>query len=68
MHYTSLNNGDVFILDEGMTIHCWNGSQCSRTERMKVIKQIFLVYTIHFLVGMSNRTLACVAGARGERE
>ena len=26
----------MFILDEGMTIHCWNGSQCSRTERMKV--------------------------------
>ena len=37
LHYTSLNKGDVFILDEGMTIHCWNGSQCSRTERMKVI-------------------------------
>ncbi|XP_058948770.2 gelsolin, cytoplasmic [Pocillopora verrucosa] len=38
MHYTSLNKGDVFILDEGMTIHCWNGSQCSRTERMKGIE------------------------------
>ena len=37
IHYTSLNKGDVFILDEGMTIHCWNGSHCSRTERMKVI-------------------------------
>ena len=36
LHYTSLNKGDVFILDEGMTIHCWNGLQCSRTERMKV--------------------------------
>lgn len=38
LHYTSLNKGDVFILDEGMTIHCWNGSQCSRTERMKGIE------------------------------
>lgn len=43
LHYTSLNKGDVFILDEGMTIHCWNGSQCSRTERMKVI------FNSHFL-------------------
>lgn len=38
LHYSSLNKGDVFILDEGMTIHCWNGSQCSRTERMKGIE------------------------------
>lgn len=38
LHYTSLNKGDVFILDEGMTIHCWNGSQCSRTERMKGVE------------------------------
>lgn len=41
LHYTSLNKGDVFILDEGMTIHCWNGSQCSRTERMKVTLFLF---------------------------
>ena len=49
MHYTSLNKGDVFILDEGMTIHCWNGSQCSRTERMKVMitKSTFCAFNSH---------------------
>ena len=49
MHYTSLNKGDVFILDEGMTIHCWNGSQCSRTERMKVMmtKGTFCAFSSH---------------------
>ena len=49
MHFTSLNKGDVFILDEGMIIHCWNGSQCSRTERMKVMmtKSSFCAFSLH---------------------
>ncbi|EDO28195.1 predicted protein, partial [Nematostella vectensis] len=37
LHYKSLNKGDVFILDDGLNIYCWNGSQCSRVERMKGI-------------------------------
>ncbi|XP_065668513.1 advillin isoform X2 [Hydra vulgaris] len=33
--YKSLNHGDVFILDDGMTIYCWNGKDSSKRERIK---------------------------------
>jgi hypothetical protein len=31
----SLNSGDVFILDCGLTIYQWNGSQCGPMEKQK---------------------------------
>jgi len=33
--YTSLNSGDVFILDCGMKIYQWNGSKAGPQEKMK---------------------------------
>lgn len=30
-----MNSGDVFLLDMGMTIYVWNGSQAGRLERVK---------------------------------
>lgn len=33
--YTSLNTGDVFILDCGETIYVWNGPKSRGTEKMK---------------------------------
>ena len=35
--HKSLNSGDVFILDDGLTIYAWNGKDSNKTERMKVI-------------------------------
>ena len=35
MTYESLNQGDVFILDDGKTIYCWNGTQSTNRERCK---------------------------------
>ncbi|KAJ3449756.1 villin [Anaeramoeba flamelloides] len=32
---TSLNAGDVFILDCGLTIYQWNGKDCNKMEKMK---------------------------------
>lgn len=34
--HTSLNQGDVFILDCGLMIYVWNGPQSSKMERIKV--------------------------------
>jgi len=31
----SLNSGDVFILDDGLTLYQWNGSKCAGVERVK---------------------------------
>ena len=39
MSYESLNHGDVFILDDGKTIYCWNGMDSSKRERVKVSLQ-----------------------------
>ena len=36
MTYKSLNHGDVFVLDDGKTIYCWNGKDSSKRERVKV--------------------------------
>lgn len=36
MHTSSLNSGDVFILDEGLTLTQWNGKDSGKDERMKV--------------------------------
>jgi hypothetical protein len=33
LSYKSLNSGDVFILDTGMVIYCWNGISASRAEK-----------------------------------
>ena len=30
-----MNRGDVFLLDMGLTIYVWNGSQAGRLERVK---------------------------------
>ena len=31
-----MNKGDVFILDDGCNVFCWNGSQSSKVQRVKV--------------------------------
>ncbi|PVD37825.1 hypothetical protein C0Q70_00427 [Pomacea canaliculata] len=36
--HTSLNQGDVFILDCGLMIYVWNGPQSSKMERIKGIE------------------------------
>lgn len=36
MSASSLNSGDVFILDMGLTVHQWNGKQSNVAERNKV--------------------------------
>ena len=33
--WNSMNSGDVFILDLGLTIYVWNGSGAGRLEKMK---------------------------------
>ena len=33
--YKSLNHGDVFVLDDGKKIYCWNGKQASIMEKVK---------------------------------
>ena len=33
--WTSMNSGDVFIFDEGLTIWVWNGKEAGRMEKMK---------------------------------
>ena len=35
LSWASMNSGDVFILDGGLTIWVWLGSQSGRLERMK---------------------------------
>jgi advillin len=37
---TSLNSGDVFILDLGLTLIQWNGSECHRLEKAKALDVI----------------------------
>ena len=32
---SSINRGDVFILDNGLKIYQWNGKECSPSERTK---------------------------------
>ena len=33
--WESMNSGDVFILDLGLTIYVWNGKEASRLEKIK---------------------------------
>ena len=35
LSWRSLNNGDVFILDLGLTIYVWNGESAGRLEKIK---------------------------------
>lgn len=35
---SSMNEGDVFILDLGTTIYQWNGKECSRMEKQKAME------------------------------
>jgi len=35
---SSLNAGDVFILDVGLTIYQWNGAKCNRKEKTKALE------------------------------
>jgi len=35
LSYKSLNQGDVFVLDDGKLIFCWNGKESSKKERIK---------------------------------
>ncbi|XP_052236637.1 advillin-like isoform X1 [Dreissena polymorpha] len=39
MSWSSMNSGDVFILDLGQMVYVWNGKDSSRTERMKGLEQ-----------------------------
>ena len=34
--WSSMNDGDVYILDVGEILFVWNGKMSSRTERIKV--------------------------------
>ena len=34
----SLNDGDVFILDQGLTIYQWNGATANRQEKFKALE------------------------------
>ena len=34
----SLNSGDVFILDLGLTLYQWNGSEANRKEKSKALE------------------------------
>ena len=34
--WSSMNEGDAYILDIGEVFFVWNGKSCSRTERIKV--------------------------------
>ena len=42
MSYKSLNEGDVFVLDDGKVIYCWNGKDSSKRERVKVMQMFSL--------------------------
>ena len=33
--WNSMNSGDVFILDLGLTIYIWNGKEAGRLEKIK---------------------------------
>ena len=33
--WSSMNSGDVFILDLGLTLYVWNGSEAGRLEKIK---------------------------------
>ena len=33
--WDAINSGDVFILDLGLTIYVWNGSEAGRLEKIK---------------------------------
>ena len=33
-----MNEGDCYILDVGEALFVWNGTQCSRTERIKAME------------------------------
>jgi gelsolin len=35
-----LNSGDVFILDLGLQIYQWNGSECNKDERFKAMQYV----------------------------
>lgn len=37
LDWSSLNSGDCFILDLGLTIYVWNGSDAGRMEKIKVL-------------------------------
>lgn len=41
---TSLNSGDVYILDMGMQIYQWNGAESSGMERHKVNYMYFIYF------------------------
>lgn len=38
--HTSLNSGDVFILDAGLTLYQWNGNESNKYERAKALDVI----------------------------
>lgn len=37
MAWDSMNSGDCFILDLGLTIYVWNGSSSGRMEKVKAL-------------------------------
>lgn len=40
--WSSMNDGDVYILDVGEILYVWNGKLSCRTERIKVSLQLYL--------------------------
>lgn len=46
--WSSMNEGDAYILDIGEVFFVWNGKACSRTERIKV--SVFASLSVIFVV------------------
>jgi len=63
---SSLNQGDVFILDAGLTLFVWNGAEASRAEKLKGAEVARAVNADER--GGRAALLVLEAGGEGERD